>query len=933
MSISDFNKIATNTYANKSIFEINKNQKKLIKEMQRLATGLKNPRAEDDSASFSIAAKLSSRIAGINQAKLNVGDAKSMLDIMEQSLTKIADILYEVKKLVTSAANGTNGPEEIDYIKRSINGLAGEITSIIEQTTYNNNQILIENYSASFQVGELASQTLSLSIDQDLTAQDVQVEEVTTLGVLSTAGTLTTATNLNALNEYAGIQGGDTFDIILTQGDGTQTTVAFTAAGAKGALTTSTVQSLMDAINGTGTFVASYSADEGGEIIVRESVVSLGNALAVNFTNYVEADNVDGATGGITFSFDSASGNIRSNFTPSGTYTAGTNVNSITQFTDIEGQDTLAINLVDRSGTTTTVNYTFAGASAVATTSTLGNIVTAINAQAGAKFSASIVSGQIEIEELNKGQNSLSSSASFIENSTDTGAASVSNSSFAQTTRTVRLNQAAAINAGTLLTDGVAGILSGATAALDNLQITLVDNTGAAQVINYSLNGADTFQDLATYISANSNFTATISGNNFLVTEDTLQEGTSLSISFTGLSGAGVLNNPGSISSGDTILTAKGAFGSGYNTGTALNSLAAFTNVQSGDTLTLNLTNNLGAAQNVNFTFAGGLSGASTSTINDLISAINAQTTLTASFNASLGEIQVVDPVNSGTAISLAINNANFTELARPNNGSINLSFSPSGENMVSNTMTQISNSATITTATSLNNITGWGTLQGNDIIRINLRTRAGVSSNFDFTLNDVGAGVNTNLTVNDLVSFINNRSIGSVNFEASLIGGQIVIGEENSPAVGGFGGSTSYTEFNIDATPKQFSNTTFQVRKFLELADDTGLAIGLGILDFNSGTQLTQSTSQALIRNVDDSINRVVDQLNKFGVFQESLSIRENILTSSGIAHESARSRIRDVDYARAQSEMIKAQILQRYQTASLTQANLAPQYLLALI
>ncbi|TNE70918.1 hypothetical protein EP331_10705 [bacterium] len=930
MSLGDFTRIATNDLSNLTRFEINRTTKKLGQDFLRLSTGKRINRAEDDSASFSISSKLSARLAALEQAQHNVSDAKSMIDIMEQSLTKIADILNQVRKYIIKAANGATGPEERGYIQQSINGLANEITSIVNQSVYNGQELLLEGYSATFQVGEQLNETISLTITDDLTSQDVQVEEVTSLGALSSSGVITTATQLNALDQIEGFQAGDTFDIILTRGDGTQVTTTITGNGSKGQLSTNTIQDVIDAINGTGDFTASYSASSNGQIIVREAVVTTGNALAVNFGNFVEAPNTDGATGTIGFGFNSATGTLRSSLTSAGVITGATQINSLNQFNLIEGQDTLTINLRDRDNVAYAVTVTFSGASATTSNATVNDVINAINTQVGAKFSASLVSNQIQIDELNLSQRSFRALSSFIENSTNTGAASVSNISFAQTTQSIRQNTGAAIAGGTQLSDAVAGIGTGFLAG-DSFDIQLRANDGTIETITYTFaTPNDTYANLANYITSNSSFTATISGGQLRISEDTLSEGTLLNMNYQNYIGGGTFSNPGSTTYGDTIITSNGTFGGAFNTGTLLNSLPNFTNVQSGDTLTIRLTDNLGGAQNVNFVFAGASSGASTSTVNDLINAINSQTTLTASFNATLNELVVVDPSNLGNSIAMSISNADFTELPRPNNGGINLTFSYSGEAMVSNTLQ--SGAVNVNSGTRLTDIDGWGTLEGNDVIRINLRTRAGASANFNFTLNDVAAGNTSNLTVGNLVTFLDGRNIGAVNFSASLSGGQISIQEENSPQIS-MSASTSFTENNIDSLPKTFSNASFQISQFLRLASDTGLVIGLGLVDFGSGTPLTQSTASQLLQNVDDSINRVNNQLNSFGIIQNRLSNRENSLRSSIISNQSARSRMLDTDFAKTYSNMLKNRIIQQYQTASLTQANLAPGFILGLL
>jgi flagellin-like hook-associated protein FlgL len=586
--------------------------------------------------------------------------------------------------------------------------------------------------------------------------------------------------------------------------------------------------------------------------------------------------------------------------------------------------------LRDRDGVNYGVTVTFSGAEATTSNATVQDVINAINAQIGAKFSASLVSGQIQVEELNKSQRSLRALASFIETNTNTGAASVSNISFSQTTRTIRQDTVGVITSGTLLTDASVGIGTGFDTG-ESFDIELRANDGTIQTVQYTIGSpADTYQDLANFITSNTDFTASIVAGELRISEDTLTEGSSLRLRYLNYAGLGTLNNPGSVAFGDTIATANGTFGGSYTTATLLNSLPNFTNVQQGDELLIRLTDNSGVTQNVNFTFAGAASGASTSTVADLINAINAQTTLNAFFDSDINEIVIEDPSNLGSTIALSISNADFTELARPLNGGINLSFSYSGEEMISNVLQ--TGGVNVTAATRLTDIDGWGTMEGNDRIRINLRTRAGATANFDFIFNDVASGVTSNRTVGDLVTYISGRTIGAVNFNASLSGGQILIEEENSPQIS-LNGSSVFTENNIDESPKQFTNSQFQINQFLRLASDTGLVIGLGLIDFDSGTPLTQRTASQLLQNVDDSINRVNDQLNEIGILQSRLSNRETSLRQSIISNESARSRLRDTDFAKSYSSFLRAQILQRYQTVSLTQANLSPVSVLGLL
>jgi flagellin len=164
MSFGDINRINTNLQSLDAQFSLNKINKRLAETQLRLSTGKRINKAEDDAAGFSIAAKLSSRIAGLDQALKNTGDAKSVLDIAESSFNNILDILNEIKTKVTQAANDTYGSDERSFIQDQITALRGEIDDLVSQTLYQGTQLLDGNYDATFQVGETSGDTINVQI-------------------------------------------------------------------------------------------------------------------------------------------------------------------------------------------------------------------------------------------------------------------------------------------------------------------------------------------------------------------------------------------------------------------------------------------------------------------------------------------------------------------------------------------------------------------------------------------------------------------------------------------------------------------------------------------------------------------------------------------------------------------------------------------------
>ncbi|HYX07511.1 MAG TPA: flagellin, partial [Bacteroidales bacterium] len=83
MAFGDINRVNTNLQSLSAQYSLNKINQELAKNQLELSTGLRINKAQDDAAGFSIASKIKGKLAGMNQASRNIGDAKSMLNIGE----------------------------------------------------------------------------------------------------------------------------------------------------------------------------------------------------------------------------------------------------------------------------------------------------------------------------------------------------------------------------------------------------------------------------------------------------------------------------------------------------------------------------------------------------------------------------------------------------------------------------------------------------------------------------------------------------------------------------------------------------------------------------------------------------------------------------------------------------------------------------------
>ncbi|MEO1023808.1 MAG: flagellin [Bacteroidota bacterium] len=171
-SFGDLNRVNTNVQSLDSQLSLNRVNRDLAESRMRLSTGLKINKAEDDAAGYSIATKLKSRVAGLDQAMQNVGDAKSVLDIAESSFDTVMDSLIEMKGLATQAANETLGATERSFIGDQITALGNDINEIANQTVFQDFDLLngsgtdnTGSLTLTFQVGERAEDTITATID------------------------------------------------------------------------------------------------------------------------------------------------------------------------------------------------------------------------------------------------------------------------------------------------------------------------------------------------------------------------------------------------------------------------------------------------------------------------------------------------------------------------------------------------------------------------------------------------------------------------------------------------------------------------------------------------------------------------------------------------------------------------------------------------
>jgi len=118
------------------------NNNAMSKSLEKLSTGLKINRAQDDAAGLAMSEQMRGQIRGLGKAKQNAQDGIAALQIAEGGLAEISNIMQRQRELAVQGANDTLTTTERTYIKNEINQLADEIIRIKMTTDYNSINML-----------------------------------------------------------------------------------------------------------------------------------------------------------------------------------------------------------------------------------------------------------------------------------------------------------------------------------------------------------------------------------------------------------------------------------------------------------------------------------------------------------------------------------------------------------------------------------------------------------------------------------------------------------------------------------------------------------------------------------------------------------------------------------------------------------------------
>lgn len=315
-----------------------------------------------------------------------------------------------------------------------------------------------------------------------------------------------------------------------------------------------------------------------------------------------------------------------------------------------------------------------------------------------------------------------------------------------------------------------------------------------------------------------------------------------------------------------------------------------------------------------------------TSTIQDLINAINSDTTVGAKAALVGGTLQITDPQNRGDLVATT----NDTVLGAPVQGAPTAFTTPNTVGTSTpDTNELVGNAGGLTTASLLG------------ATKIYSFTAGGKT--FSYTSN----GGNTN-TIGDLISAINNPSTDAAGLSAYLSGGNLVIVDPNNNGNLAVGATTTGTVLGTLSNPL----TTGSAATNIFLSDSTaigssqiavtigglstaaitngtgGSAVNLAITDLS-----TQGDAQTALTQINLAIQNIASVRGTLGASVNRLTAASNVINSQVQNLTAAENTITAADIPSAVANLTKYSILEQTGIAALAQANQQQQLVLKLL
>ncbi|ATC98051.1 MAG: flagellin [Pseudomonadota bacterium] len=184
--------------------QLSRSSEALSTSFQRLSSGLRVNSAADDAAGLQIGTRLNAQVQGLNQGARNANDGISLSQTAEGALEETSNMLQRMRVLAIQSANGSNTASDRAALQKEFSELSSEIDRVATDTSFGGVNILDGSFTAAFQVGADASQTITVSIGTSMGATGLALND-DTIATASQAQTAITALD-DALSTVNGVR-------------------------------------------------------------------------------------------------------------------------------------------------------------------------------------------------------------------------------------------------------------------------------------------------------------------------------------------------------------------------------------------------------------------------------------------------------------------------------------------------------------------------------------------------------------------------------------------------------------------------------------------------------------------------------------------------------------------------------------------------------
>ena len=148
---------------------LNKATNALNDAIERMTTGYKLNHASDNSANYSIARDMESKLSSYDIAADNTAMGTDLASTATDTLDLVSGHLQRIRDLLEQAANGTYGDDSRKALQSEIDARLAEINRIVDTTEFNGIRL--------FNVGILPT-ALNTTMDYfDIKSGDIQIEQ------------------------------------------------------------------------------------------------------------------------------------------------------------------------------------------------------------------------------------------------------------------------------------------------------------------------------------------------------------------------------------------------------------------------------------------------------------------------------------------------------------------------------------------------------------------------------------------------------------------------------------------------------------------------------------------------------------------------------------------------------------------------------------